>query len=127
MRFSVSDRYLISSVCLNEALLRDRTTYNWINIKKPVNLLRFTGFLVPQAGIEPAHLTVHDFESCASTNSATKACFGRANIIEKFTMAILKTNELIIKGLALFSVGEHYNKLFNSRVNDVQSHPQGRF
>ncbi len=28
---------------------------------------------VPQAGIEPAHLTVHDFESCASTNSATKA------------------------------------------------------
>ena len=29
--------------------------------------------LVPQAGIEPAHLTVHDFESCASTSSATKA------------------------------------------------------
>ncbi len=29
---------------------------------------------VPQAGIEPAHLTVHDFESCASTSSATKAC-----------------------------------------------------
>jgi hypothetical protein len=28
---------------------------------------------VPQAGIEPAHLTVHDFESCASTSSATKA------------------------------------------------------
>jgi len=26
---------------------------------------------VPKAGIEPAHLTVHDFESCASTSSAT--------------------------------------------------------
>ena len=34
---------------------------------------------VPQAGIEPAHLTVHDFESCASTNSATKAN-GAANM-----------------------------------------------
>ena len=28
---------------------------------------------VPEAGIEPAHLTVHDFESCASTSSATQA------------------------------------------------------
>jgi site-specific DNA recombinase len=28
---------------------------------------------VPKAGIEPAHLTVHDFESCASTSSATQA------------------------------------------------------
>ncbi len=27
--------------------------------------------LVPKAGIEPAHLSVHDFESCASTSSAT--------------------------------------------------------
>ena len=26
---------------------------------------------VPKAGIEPAHLSVHDFESCASTSSAT--------------------------------------------------------
>ena len=26
---------------------------------------------VPKAGIEPAHLAVHDFESCASTSSAT--------------------------------------------------------
>jgi hypothetical protein len=40
-------------------------------IKKP----RMCGASVPQAGIEPAHLTVHDFESCASTSSATKACF----------------------------------------------------
>ncbi len=30
---------------------------------------------VPEAGIEPAHLTVHDFESCASTSSATQAFF----------------------------------------------------
>lgn len=28
---------------------------------------------VPKAGIEPAHLAVHDFESCASTSSATQA------------------------------------------------------
>ena len=32
-----------------------------------------SAFFVPQAGIEPAHLTVHDFESCASTSSATLA------------------------------------------------------
>jgi hypothetical protein len=35
--------------------------------------------LVPKAGIEPAHLTVHEFESCASTSSATSAKRG-ANI-----------------------------------------------
>jgi hypothetical protein len=28
---------------------------------------------VPKEGIEPSHLAVHDFESCASTNSATLA------------------------------------------------------
>ena len=28
---------------------------------------------VPEAGIEPARLTAHDFESCASTSSATQA------------------------------------------------------
>ena len=28
---------------------------------------------VPEAGIEPAHPKIHDFESCASTNSATQA------------------------------------------------------
>jgi chromosome partitioning protein len=28
---------------------------------------------VPEEGIEPSHLAVHDFESCASTNSATPA------------------------------------------------------
>ena len=29
--------------------------------------------IVPKVGIEPTHLTIHDFESCASTNSATSA------------------------------------------------------
>ena len=29
--------------------------------------------LVPRAGIEPAHLAILDFESSASTNSATEA------------------------------------------------------
>jgi hypothetical protein len=29
--------------------------------------------LVPKAGIEPAHPKIHDFESCASTSSATLA------------------------------------------------------
>ncbi len=29
--------------------------------------------LVPKAGIEPARPKAHDFESCASTNSATQA------------------------------------------------------
>ncbi len=28
---------------------------------------------VPKAGIEPAHPRIHDFESCASTSSATLA------------------------------------------------------
>ena len=30
-------------------------------------------FLVPRAGIEPAHPKVQDFESSASTSSATRA------------------------------------------------------
>ena len=29
--------------------------------------------VVPKVGIEPTHLAIHDFESCASTNSATSA------------------------------------------------------
>ena len=29
--------------------------------------------LVPKAGVEPALLSEHEFESCASTNSATSA------------------------------------------------------
>ena len=34
--------------------------------------LRFAAF-VPEEGLEPSHLAVHDFESCASTDSATPA------------------------------------------------------
>ncbi len=34
-----------------------------------------TSGLVPKAGIEPARPKAHDFESCASTNSATQAFF----------------------------------------------------
>ena len=30
-------------------------------------------YLVPEAGLEPAHLAAGDFESPASTNSATRA------------------------------------------------------
>ncbi len=32
-------------------------------------------FLIPVAGIEPALREEHDFESCASANSATLACY----------------------------------------------------
>ncbi len=31
------------------------------------------GFIVPREGVEPSHLAIHDFESCAYTNSATEA------------------------------------------------------
>jgi hypothetical protein len=39
--------------------------------KKPSSLQE-KGF-VPEAGIEPALLAEHEFESCASTSSATQA------------------------------------------------------
>jgi hypothetical protein len=42
----------------------------FVDIKKTDLCSRF---FVPQAGVEPAHPKVHDFESCASTSSATKA------------------------------------------------------
>ncbi len=29
---------------------------------------------VPEVGVEPTHPKVHEFESCASANSATPAC-----------------------------------------------------
>ena len=41
--------------------------------KKPSENKRFRGFGVPRAGIEPAHPKVQDFESSASTSSATEA------------------------------------------------------
>ncbi len=40
------------------------------------NVLKET-WLVPEAGLEPASLAAVDFESTASTNSATRARFGR--------------------------------------------------
>ena len=44
------------------------------NPTKPIRMwVLFTEFLVPGAGIEPAHLSVSDFESDASTNSTTRA------------------------------------------------------
>ncbi len=42
--------------------------------KKLPNFLNLKAFeRVPKVGIEPTHLAVHDFESCASTNSAILA------------------------------------------------------
>ena len=43
-----------------------------IKSKKPNGQLGFV--CVPKAGIEPARPKAHDFESCASTSSATQAC-----------------------------------------------------
>jgi hypothetical protein len=42
--------------------------------KKKNPTLRVGFRSVPKVGIEPTHLAIHDFESCASTNSATLAC-----------------------------------------------------
>ena len=55
---------VVSLICLNSSDLEG---------KKKAEGQQFSdaSALVPKAGIEPAHLTVHDFESCASTNSAT--------------------------------------------------------
>ena len=41
--------------------------------KRPRRTLLSLYFLVPRAGIEPAHPKVQDFESSASTSSATEA------------------------------------------------------
>ena len=43
-----------------------------MNIPWYVHLF-FAKFFVPETGIEPALPKEHDFESCASTNSATPA------------------------------------------------------
>ena len=37
--------------------------------------------LVPKAGIEPARPKAHDFESCASTSSATQAFYLRPSTL----------------------------------------------
>lgn len=48
---------------------------------KTLLIKRLTTFLVPSAGIEPAHLSILEFESSASTNSANWALkIGGANI-----------------------------------------------
>ena len=45
---------------------------SWDENKKPEDpSIEEPSGQVPKAGIEPAHLSVHDFESCASTSSAT--------------------------------------------------------
>src|SRR5260221_9985364 len=46
-------------------------------MKKADNQKKFSDLSasVPKAGIEPAHPRIHDFESCASTSSATLAFY----------------------------------------------------
>ncbi len=45
-------------------------------LKKALTTYKLSGLRVPEAGIEPALLAEHEFESCASTSSATQAfCF----------------------------------------------------
>ena len=38
-----------------------------------LSLIMIKNYMVPEAGLEPAHLAAGDFESPASTNSATRA------------------------------------------------------
>ena len=48
-----------------------------------------SGEVMPEVGVEPTHPKVHEFESCASANSATPArgsavyCPGRAKSMAK--------------------------------------------
>lgn len=60
--------------------------------------------LVPRAGIEPAHPKVQDFESSASTSSATEA----------FQFAVRLTASLTIasgcKNKELFQISKHIRK-----------------
>ena len=56
-----------------------RTDYNPLE-RKTLLIKRLTAFKVPGAGIEPAHLTILEFESSASTNSANRAVNWFANI-----------------------------------------------
>jgi hypothetical protein len=57
-----------------EALIIHYTTMivRNLNTKNPTFSVGFFVY-VPKAGIEPARPKAHDFESCASTNSATQA------------------------------------------------------
>jgi hypothetical protein len=46
--------------------------------------------MVPGEGIEPSHLAVHDFESCASTSSATPA------LVAYSTLSFLKNPQITV-------------------------------
>ena len=44
--------------------------------KKKVRMIPyFSHSLVPRVGVEPTWIAPHDFESCASANSAIRGCF----------------------------------------------------
>lgn len=67
------------SVGSDRESIRHRRTYAsdyWLHIRSTC----VRGFLVPKVGIEPTHPKIHDFESCASTNSATLACLRQSPI-----------------------------------------------
>jgi hypothetical protein len=73
-------------------------------MKKPLEISKGFSFLVPRAGIEPAHPKVQDFESSASTSSATEA----------FIVAVRLTAALTIvsgcKNKELFQFSKHLRK-----------------
>ena len=55
-------------------------------------ICQFGGFChlkVPEVGVEPTHPKVHEFESCASANSATPACGFAVYVVEP-PMSMLK-------------------------------------
>ena len=51
--------------------------------------------MVPERGIEPPHLAVHDFESCASTNSATPA---RVTIVYDIEKVLQESKKPTLRG-----------------------------
>ncbi len=55
--------------------------------KRPRRKLLGLYFLVPRAGIEPAHPKVQDFESSASTSSATEAFQFAVRLTASLTVA----------------------------------------
>ena len=57
-------------VCRSIAFVRDDALYGKSKTPSEETL---TGFLVPRTGVEPARLSTHAPETCASTNSATWA------------------------------------------------------
>ena len=63
-------------VCRSIAFVRDDALYGKSKTPSEETL---TGFLVPRTGVEPARLSTHAPETCASTNSATWA-LGNCNL-----------------------------------------------